>query len=161
MSSNNILLNALVEPALPAEISMWPATLGWKVLLLIGIVFAAFLIVKKLQAWRRNRYRRDALNALLVVESLSKTQALTHINQVLKQACCTAYGAKSVASLHNSSWLEFLDHTSPNDFITPITQQWQIALYDPTASEKITANDLLQLTQLSRYWLQQHEVNHD
>ncbi|RKF20359.1 DUF4381 domain-containing protein [Alginatibacterium sediminis] len=161
MSSNNSLLASLIDPVLPETISMWPVTLGWKVLLLLGILVAAYLLVKKILLWRSNQYRRDALKALTNLDSLPTLQALGLMNHTLKHAACIAFSAEKVASLHHAPWLDFLNQTSPNEFVTPVTQQWQAALYDPRACKTISANERQQLAELARCWLKQHEVNHD
>lgn len=159
MSGNNILLAPLVEQTLPATVSMFPETIGWKVLLVIFIITFAYFLYKKIDKWKKNRYRRDAIKQLNELSSQSKVEVLQQLNRILKETASTAFGEKQVARLYGNDWLAFLDNTSANNFNSQETKQWQQAIYEPRSSEQIGEENIQQLIALSRLWVQQHEVS--
>lgn len=159
MPGNNVLLTSLVEATPPADISMFPQTIGWQVLLVILILISIYFIYKKIDAWKRNRYRRDALKRLSTLMSLTNLQAIQQLNRILKETARIAFGEKKVARLYGDEWIIFLDKTSVNSFNSEVVKQWQSAIYDPHGSLSINEEMVKQLITLSGLWIQQHEVS--
>lgn len=62
---SSYMLRELKDVPLPDTVSWWPQTLGWQLLLLLVVLLAFFFIYQKAKLWWQNRYRREALNALL------------------------------------------------------------------------------------------------
>lgn len=62
---SSYMLRELKDVPIPDTVSWWPQTLGWQLLLLLVVLLAFFFIYKKAKFWWHNRYRREALDALL------------------------------------------------------------------------------------------------
>jgi len=158
MSGNNILLASLVETAPPPNVSLFPQTIGWQVLLVIFIIVGIYYIYKKIDEWKKNRYRRNALKQLSALESQANLKAIQQLNRILKETASIAFGEKKVARLYGDEWLVFLDKTSVNNFNSEEVKQWQCAIYNPHSSLVINQEMVKQLITLSGLWIKQHEV---
>ncbi len=100
------LIDSLAEPAMPDPIPMTPQTAGWAVLAVLVALLLVWFIVRAVQRWRANAYRRAALAAL--GEAGDDAAA---VSAVLRRTALAAYGRARVASLAGGDWLGFLDRT--------------------------------------------------
>ena len=113
----NYLLKDIVETKMPDEISWWPQTMAWKILLLAIII----LIIKKAYFARKrylaNAYRRDAL---LWMQQFDKNPNESHFRQIptlLKKVALMAFHPSDVAHLSGTEWESWLDqHCPQSDF---------------------------------------------
>ena len=64
-------LSNLRDLALPAEVSLWPPAPGWWILAAAVAVSVMILIVMAVRHYRRNTYRREALQQLETIEAAS------------------------------------------------------------------------------------------
>lgn len=158
MAGNNILLQPLVELDPPLPVSMFPQTIGWKVLLALFFLFVCFFSYKKITEWRCNRYRREAIKALLAIAPEEKSQKIRCLNRILKETASVGFGVTRVAGLYGQEWLSFLEKTSDISFQSTQAEQWQLALYDPNYSDNLSDEELNLLIEVSRQWINQHEV---
>lgn len=98
------LFDQLTQPEPPPPVSMWPATEGW-IWLGAFVLIVTALATWRLIAWRRaTAYRRAALAAL---QGAGDNPA--EIAVVLRRTALSCFPRETVAGLHGSAWLMFLD----------------------------------------------------
>lgn len=110
-------LQALHPLREPPPVGWWPPAPGWW---LVSLLLLALLVVLVRWAWqrhRRNRYRRQAVEALQALRSaaLSDAERIQQTNAILKRTALAAYPGAGVASLGGAEWLAFLQRTLPKD----------------------------------------------
>ena len=143
--------------ALPPEISWWPLAYGWWIvigLVLIALI-AAFFVVRHLVEQRRHNPKREALNALLVIEqssTLTRQQAALECNTLLKRTALSLYPREQVASLSGKAWLAFLiAHTEK-----PLAQELEAligSLYQADTDTPVDQKALKAFTDVTRAWI--------
>jgi hypothetical protein len=109
-------LEKLREIVLPPPVSWAPQTIGWYVLFGIAMFVTGRWVYRRLQGFRKNRYRRLALDELMVIERQlrqpdRRAEALAEIPVLLKWTALAAFPRSEVASLSGQKWLAFLDKT--------------------------------------------------
>lgn len=141
------LLDRLAEVPEPEAISMLPQTWGWAV---VGFVLLTALSLygwRRLQHYRRNAYRRDAIAALINIGEDPR-----QIAEVLRRTALCAYPRAEVAALCGKEWMDFLDRKISATVFT--TEQWQILAIAPYKEcEPVTG-----LNAIARHWVANHEV---
>ena len=149
------LMELMHELVMPAEISRLPQTPGWWILLVW--LFATMLLLVRywLQKRRRNRYRREALASLNVIErqeDLSATESAQCIATLLKQTALAAYPRQQVASLTGDAWASFLIASSENDaLIVQTADTLAAAAYRPDADGR-------EISAAARRWIRVHRA---
>lgn len=99
-------LGNLHDLVLPPEVSAWPLTIGWWMLIAVipGIVaFAGFRVFKQ---WRSNAYRREALL------ELSQANDVASIQAILRRCALVITSREEVASKTGESWVVWLETKS-------------------------------------------------
>lgn len=104
----NPALEGLVEIEPLSTIDWMPQTPGWYLLLGGSLLFLTRLGWRGVKRWYRNRYRREALRQLKVLQHLPATQQVTAANRLLKTVAITASSRASVAKLDGDRWREWL-----------------------------------------------------
>jgi len=105
----------LLHDIVPPEAVSWlPQTPGWWVLLVWVAAVSAICIVKWVQKYRRNRYRREAIDLINNIDPESEGAA-TAIAGVVKRTALAVYDRKEVASLYGEEWAGFLVKSSGGD----------------------------------------------
>jgi len=107
--NENIQLNPIIE-ADPVVFTF--DTVGWKVLFFLLLLTFLFLIYKYYLHYKKNQYRRDAIqniNELSKNHVISMSELITHLMFQLKQTALQTYDRKNIASLEGTNWLQFLD----------------------------------------------------
>ncbi|MEM9788714.1 MAG: DUF4381 domain-containing protein [Pseudomonadota bacterium] len=98
------LYDLLVLPDAPAPVSMWPQTAGW-VWLGLAVLLLIFFGIWQVLKWRRaTQYRREAL-----AELRAAGDDPVAISSILRRTALAVFSRDTVAGLHGSVWLEFLD----------------------------------------------------
>jgi len=103
MKMQSLNLAPLQEPD-PVGFSF--ETIGWKILALLLFLIASWLLLAFINRYRKNKYRRDALNQL---NNTPAEERLALGLVLLKSTAIAVYGREQVASLTGAAWLEFLD----------------------------------------------------
>lgn len=176
--SNNSLLSTLIEPVSPVTISMVPETIGWQIIALILCIYLLFIAVKIVKRFRRNRYRRAALNELrqlhvnLQFESINRSNSndlqqlngvLHKLNQILKHTAMVAYPNHLIAGLYGEDWLKFLSTTCDRvSFLSSHFRVWQAQLFKGNEREENnascwTADDVSQVIEYAQVWVSHHK----
>ncbi len=111
------LLELMHDLVRPEPVSWMPQTPGWWIALAWLIAVIVILLWHRYRAWRRNRYRREALATLRSIEanSVDEKQVAGQIALLLKRTALAAYSREKVAQLYGSEWAQFLCEAANND----------------------------------------------
>ena len=153
----NYAIRGIVEVSAPQPVSWWPATTGWKVLLLLTLLLLARSGWHYWRRWQRNRYRGAALSELQCCqdESLPAARRLTRIATLLKATALQTCPRRDVASLSGHDWLEWLDSSTDTQiFSAPSRALLQDALYQ--RGGLLQAPDITRLAAESADWIRRH-----
>ncbi len=99
----NYLLEDFGDIALPEDIAWWPLQPGWWLLIGLTLLAVIYFSWRRYRHWRRNAYRRDALNAL------SQSTSPAQLPGILRAAAAGAFPAERSAHLWGSEWLDYLN----------------------------------------------------
>lgn len=165
-------IDQLREMGLPAPVSYAPQTWGWW--LLLGLLLIALLawVAQRLWQWRRDRYRREALQRLEQLQASSETlEALRELPELLKRVALSmpprlqapwrrpVLAAPSAAPLGGAAWQAFLRQHSrqplPDDFSRQLAQ---LAYAPDAVLMQLPAEQRRQLFDTCRHWVEQHHV---
>jgi hypothetical protein len=110
----NYTIRGIEEVVAPTQVSWWPATVGWQLLLAAAILALAWWGVRRLRRWLRNGYRRAAISELreLCAGEGPPDQRLASVARLLKATALAAYPRYEVASLSGADWLRWLNHST-------------------------------------------------
>ena len=108
MNSDPTSLENLRDIVVPPAVSWWPLAPGWYVVIFTGLAVATFLAWRQLRQWKRNAYRREALDALRQAGSTSEIASL------LKRTALSAFPRSEVAGLTGEAWCDWLETTGPS-----------------------------------------------
>lgn len=141
------LIDALIQPAAPPPVSMWPQTWGWAV---VAAALAALIVAlawRGLRRWRANAYRRAAIAEL---DAAGDDPAA--IAAILRRAALAAWPREEVAGLSGSGWTAFLSRTGRADFSGAAGAALVQAPYagTPAATPALSA--------AARLWLRSHRA---
>ncbi|MDW6022885.1 DUF4381 domain-containing protein [Mesorhizobium sp. BAC0120] len=159
-------LHSLADITLPPPVPWWPQTWGWAVLALFLLALAALALWRWLHHRRVNRYRREALAELALLERQidrpeQRSAAVRALPELLKRVALAAWPRGEVASLTGERWVEFLKDNAggapvPAELVTLLKQ-------GEYASGKslidVTEHQLVALTQAARGWIEGHRVS--
>src|SRR6202041_1256497 len=90
-------LHDFYQPPPPA----WtPQTIGWYVVFAVIALLAMWMTIHTLRRWLANRYRREALRELALLQP-------EQFSTLLKRTALSAWPRDRVASLSGDTWLKF------------------------------------------------------
>ncbi len=153
----------LIEIALPQAIAYRPETIGW--LILFGLVFIllVWIVYRRYQHRKANRYRRWALEKLEDIErilrqNLGLEKALAEIPVLVKQTALHCFPREKIASLSGDAWLRFLDVSyGGTDFTDGPGQILGQTAYQPQKRlEEYKAEEIHDLIRIVRKWIKKH-----
>lgn len=112
-AATSLALQKLADIAVPPPVSWMPQTWGWAVLALVVAALAVFALMRWRRRWLANRYRREALTELTLIEQrlgdpAGRAQALSAMPELLKRVALAAWPRSAVAQLSGEAWLAFL-----------------------------------------------------
>ena len=128
------LVELLHAPVEPSAISMFPETIGWRIVAAWVVAVATIIAGHALLRRRRNRYRREAIAALQRIEARAATDpgAVAEVGALLKRTAITAYSRERVAALYGDAWADFLMRSSGDDgAVTAAAAQLAAVAYRP------------------------------
>jgi len=156
-------LESLIEIALPQAIRYTPQSIGWLILFgLISILFI-WIVYRRYQYRKANRYRGWALEKLQDIErilrqNLGLEKALAEIPVLVKQTALHCFQREKIASLSGENWLRFLDASyGGNDFTDGPGQILEQTAYQPLKRlEQYNAEEIHDLILVVRKWIKKH-----
>ncbi|WP_082305121.1 DUF4381 domain-containing protein [Persicobacter sp. CCB-QB2] len=161
VSQTEIEIGHLIKPeAVQQDFS----TPGWLVLFGAMGLLALWLIIRMVRRYWKNRYRREALQALGHIESRFRQggngpEAIQNTNRLLKQVAITAYGRGLVAPLFGPEWLSFLNQKMSNQVFP---EQETLSLFNFHIYQKEVSSQTKPLVaafiQQSKKWIHGHEL---
>jgi hypothetical protein len=159
-SFGNYLMHGIDEIVLPAATSLWPVAIGWQIVAIIIISSIVYKIYKMGQIWWRNRYRREAITQINLIQSSSTHTLIDVVEKLpyfLRATALQAYPRGDVTLLIGSEWFDFLNdkygevHFSENN-----TEQLLRVSYRPKEQWHLSDGECLALINLSKLWINRH-----
>jgi len=146
--SASVELGALYEPP-PLSFSFEPV--GWSILtsiLILGILILAVVLIRN---YIKNRYRREALQAL---DSIAQQESASNqISVLLKQVAIRAYGRERVGPLYGREWLQFLDSTGKDVQMQQYEDQLKHAIY---SGQGFSSETKSKIVLNAKQWIKTH-----
>jgi hypothetical protein len=139
-------LHDFYQPPPPA----WtPQTIGWYVVFAVIALLAMWMTIHTLRRWLANRYRREALRELALLQP-------EQFSTLLKRTALSAWPREKVASLSGDAWLKFLNESAENNSFhqTPGNRIEEIAL----RSQTLSGEDERTLRKITAEWIRRHRV---
>lgn len=153
------LLTHLEDITTPEPLSYIPQTTAWYLLAAVLLLILVAALWRLAARYRVNRYRREALAALMEIERQSATDSHseTQVAAVLRRTALSIYPRASVASLHGRTWLKFLDQSyGGKDFSDGPGRVIANAAYQPT--HLLSAHDRAGLLRVAQSWVRKHRA---
>lgn len=151
-------LVGLHDIVLPSPVSYAPATVGWWVVLALGLGLCAWWGVRLFVRSRADAYRRQALEELSALRSRHPDPAaLAGLAPLLKRTALAMAPREAVASLAGPPWLAFLDETGPEPlFTTGPGRRLEDVAYGAPGSVALTEDEQRALFAAAEAWLRGH-----
>lgn len=147
----------------PHVVAWLPPAPGWYALGLSIFLLCSWFSVHKYMLWKRNKYRREALIELAVIQKqladgAGYQQFLPQLAELVKRTAIAAYGRNLVASLTGNDWRGFLDTTGATHlFTTGDGRLLQDCSYQPAARlANFSDEQVAGLQKAVFYWIQKH-----
>lgn len=149
------LLDLLHDIVRPDPVAWTPQTMGWAIV--GGWLLVVFLLIgwNRIQKWRRNRYRREALamlNHIGAQADVSSSAIAEQVALLIKRTALVAYPRAEVANLYGSQWATFLRQSAGND---PVVEK---AAGDLASAAYRVNVDGGKLIEPARRWIQVHRA---
>ena len=125
------ILRELHDVAIPDSVSWAPQTIGWKILGVILLLVAIYLAYRLAQKWWNNRYRKEALQELMVLDARDKNstertfKVLKVVLRYLDSSNAKLFGKAYVNRLN--AYLPVSANTSENSnafFADEVSELW-------------------------------------
>jgi C4-dicarboxylate-specific signal transduction histidine kinase len=157
-------LRQMADIALPPPVSMMPATWGWAVLAGLVVLVLVFALWLWLRRRAQNRYRREALAELAVLEATlsgetERRTALSALPAIIKRTALAVWPREEVAALNGQAWLGFLKSHADNmridaeDYAFLVETEYRLALAIPDKAEARRS------FAAARQWIEGHNVH--
>lgn len=168
MSAQVPSIEQLQELGLPAPVSYAPQTWGWW--LLLGLLLAGLLAwsARRYRQWRRDRYRREALQRLAALQGDSDPiAALRELPELLKRVALSMPGQHGADTsrpartgpLSGAAWQAFLEQHSAQPLPADFSQQLARLAYAPDAQlAQLSTTQRQQLFDTCTHWVEHHHV---
>jgi hypothetical protein len=143
----------------PPPVSYMPQTAGWWVLLGVMLLVALVIAFIRWCRWWRNRYRREAVAELAVIEQAiadpaQRAGALAAIPVLVKRTVLAWAPRQEVGPMSGEAWLRYLDQTYPaGGFVQGPGQKLDALAY---GGGEIGSDDLAALMSLLHQWIDGH-----
>ncbi|UIJ43132.1 DUF4381 domain-containing protein [Vibrio kanaloae] len=156
------ILRDLHDVAIPESVSWIPQTIGWKTLGVILLLVAIYLAYRLAQRWWNNRYRKEALQELMVLDARDKNstertfKVLKVVLRYLDSSNAKLFGQAYVNRLN--AYLPVSANTSENSnafFADEVSELWMQSLIDPNV--RLSFEQRLEVIQTAMMWLKLHK----
>ncbi|MEZ8512021.1 DUF4381 domain-containing protein [Vibrio splendidus] len=158
------ILRELHDVAIPDSVSWAPQTIGWKILGVILLLVAIYLAYRLAQKWWNNRYRKEALQELMILDARDKHstertfKVLKVVLRYLDSSNAKLFGKAYVNRLN--AYLPVSANTSENSnafFADEVSELWMQSLIDPNV--RLSFEQRLEVIQTAMMWLKLHKPN--
>ncbi|EAP96002.1 DUF4381 domain-containing protein [Vibrio splendidus] len=158
------ILRELHDVAIPDSVSWAPQTIGWKILGVILLLVAIYLAYRLTQKWWNNRYRKEALQELMILDARDKNstertfKVLKVVLRYLDSSNAKLFGKAYVNRLN--TYLPVSANTSENSnafFADEVSELWMQSLIDPNV--RLSFEQRLEVIQTAMMWLKIHKPN--
>ncbi|HAS25922.1 DUF4381 domain-containing protein [Vibrio splendidus] len=158
------ILRELHDVAIPDSVIWAPQTIGWKILGVILLLVAIYLAYRLAQKWWNNRYRKEALQELMILDARDKNstertfKVLKVVLRYLDSSNAKLFGKAYVNRLN--AYLPVSANTSENSnafFADEVSELWMQSLIDPNV--RLSFEQRLEVIQTAMMWLKLHKPN--
>ena len=159
-------IDQLQTLALPAPVSYLPQTWGWWALLGLVLCGLAVWAARACRHWRRDRYRREALQRLAQLRGGNDPLGtLRELPTLLKRVALSmpvaqaAEAAEAAEALQGEAWQDFLRRHGPQAVPEDFSQQLAFLAYAPDEQLlALPATQRQQLVETCTRWVELHHV---
>ncbi|MGO2160997.1 MAG: DUF4381 domain-containing protein [Vibrio toranzoniae] len=156
------IFRELRDVTIPDSVSWFPQTIGWKILG-VALLLAAFYLAYRLALrWWNNRYRKEALRELMVLDARDKNstertfKVLKVVLRYLDSDNAKLFGQAYVNRLNAYLPVNAGRSTKSNAFFTDeVSGLWMQSLIDPKV--RLTFEQRLEVIQTAMMWLKLHK----
>ena len=146
-------LNDIIVPPAP---SWWPLAVGWYVLGAVLLVWVFRLAWRALKRHQLNRYRREALAELALLEAGQPNDLAARLPALLKRTALHVFPRQQIASMSGEAWIAFLNqHCAARPFAGETAELLERLAY---GSKARLPEDLQPLFAGVRTWIEQHQA---
>ncbi|MEZ9682830.1 DUF4381 domain-containing protein [Vibrio splendidus] len=158
------ILRDLHDVTIPESVSWMPQTIGWKILGVILLLVAFYLAYRLALRWWNNRYRKEALQELVLLDARDKNstertfKVLKVVLRYLDSSNAKLFGQAYVNRLN--AYLPGSANTSENSnafFADEVSKLWMQSLIDPNV--RLSFEQRLEVIQTAMMWLKLHKPN--
>ncbi len=148
------ILSKLHDVTVPASVSWYPQTIGWKILALVLVLALLYVAYRVLKKWWVNRYRKEALDAIFQINSNDSDMPKT-LFTVLK-VVLVHLDSRS-AKLFDNAFLRKLDELNPKKqaFSDETSALWLKSIINPKI--ELSHDQRVALIDKATDWVKQHE----
>jgi hypothetical protein len=112
------LLSQLRDAHAPDAIGSWPLAPGWWLLIILTLITVVLLIIVSVKKCRATLWKREAKKAFFALRehylSDPSETKLIALNQLMKQALCTAHNTRNYMHYTETQWAEALNSITIN-----------------------------------------------
>lgn len=147
----------------PQPVPWWPPAPGWYILGCLILVGAIWLVIHAARKWRRDAYRREALEELAKIRQLSREpdgrpSAIAQLDVLLKRVALAAWPREIVADLSGQRWLAFLKRTGRGAAFNHASAQVFLGVvYRRNHSQQLSTDQVQELFANSGEWIRHHD----
>lgn len=156
------ILRELRDVTIPDSVSWFPQTIGWKILGVALLLVAFYLAYRLALRWWNNRYRKEALKELMVLDARDKNstertfKVLKVVLRYLDSGNAKLFGQAYVNRLNAYLPVSADTSTKSNAFFTDeVSGLWMQSLIDPKV--RLTFEQRLEVIQTAMMWLKLHK----
>ena len=160
----NDWLNSINPVIMPEQISWWPQTLGWYLVLCLFLLGLACWVWSWSLARQKDAYRRRAIRKIDDLQRLSgqneqnKQEALRQLSKVLRQVALVNWQRRSIVPLTGRSWLKFFNDTGSEQ---PPALLTELAYLPSVELSAIPESTTVELFRWSKQWVTEHRQYSD
>ncbi|MCF7502843.1 DUF4381 domain-containing protein [Vibrio sp. L3-7] len=156
------ILRELHDVTIPESVSWVPQTIGWKILGVALLLVAFYLAYRIALKWWNNRYRKEALNELILLDARDKNstertfKVLKVVLRYLDSSNAKLFGQAYVNRLNAYLPVGANTDTSSAFFADEVSGLWMQSLIDPNV--RLTFEQRLEVIQTAMTWLKLHKL---
>ena len=146
-------LENLHDLVMPVPVPWWPPAPGWFIVSAVLVTVLGWWLIRAIQQWQSNSYRREALILLGKIDGSGAELPI-----LIKRVALSAYPRERVASLTGEQWLAFLDQTGHTDAFSAGAGRWLARVaYEPQLTASLSTTELNGLRTAVRDWILRHQ----